>query len=31
MKSKVVLILLKITRPTLTKYIKEGWINGTKN
>ena len=31
MKSKVVLILLKITRPTLTKYIKEGWINDTKN
>ena len=30
MKSKDVLRLLKITRPTLTKYIKEGWITGTK-
>ena len=26
MKSKEVLELLQITRPTLTKYVKEGWI-----
>jgi putative resolvase len=31
MKSKDMLRLLKITRPTLTKYIKGGWITGTKN
>jgi putative resolvase len=31
MKSKDMLRLLKITRPTLTKYIKDGWITGTKN
>ena len=30
MKSKEVLRLLKITRLTLTKYIKEGWITSTK-
>ena len=29
MKSKDVLRLLKITRPTLTKYIKKGWVTGT--
>lgn len=26
MKAKDVLELLNITRPTLTKYVKEGWI-----
>jgi len=31
MKSKDVLRLLKITRPTLTKYIKDGWIIGTED
>ena len=29
MKSKDALRLLKITRPTLTKYVKSGWITGT--
>jgi len=31
MKSKDVLRLLKITRPTLSKYIKIGWVSGVKN
>lgn len=30
MKSSEALRLLKITRPTLTKYIRDGWITGTK-